>query len=85
MFHGSQEKLALCEQYQSGLVIPTEQIFQTTVISKQIFKKVFSQNLRLQTVIQQVRADHPALLEVVPSETVVEAMGEQTLFTMTFA
>ena len=85
LFHGNQEKFGICEKYQLGLIIPTEEIFQTTIISNEIFKKVYSQNIKLQTVIQQVRVDHPVLLEITPLETVVEVIGDKTIFTMTFS
>ena len=78
--HGSRDKLEKCSQ-----IIPTEEIFPTTVISSEIFKKVLSQNMKLQTVIQQLTTDHSQLVDAIPTQTVVEIIGTTTLFTFTFS
>lgn len=55
------------------------QIVPQTVISSTIYEEVVKKDVTLQSVVKEVRSNHPEIKETVPTKVVVQKVGEKTV------
>ena len=73
-----------CDKFTGKEVLEPEELFPTIAISKELFPRVLQQNPQLQTVWRKVVEAFPLLQTVTPANTVVETVGNKTVFAFSF-